>query len=108
MAETQRQPDGRRVRRLSKALTPKQLAELMAVKRMQLIGVQSPIMSLYARDPDIGPLIRRKLLDWLPPPEPWGRGWRLPQITALGERVMMDRCEAEMQHVLPKYEAEPE
>lgn len=100
--------NGMKVRRLSRELTGEQIAELIAVKRLALIEVESPIMSFHGRGPVLKPLISRKLVDWLPPPEPYGRGWRLPKITTLGERVLLDRCECEMQHVLPKYEPEPE
>lgn len=101
---------GTRIHEAAKALTLEQLAELLAIRRHSLVVPENrcPIMRSYVMDDVHRPLTTKRLLSWSTVPG-WAKSkWRMPTITQFGELVLLDRLESEVEHLLPKYEAEPE
>ena len=99
-----------RIADAAKALTPEQMAELIAIKRHALMAPENriPIMRHYVMDDVFGQLTRRRILSWSTV-EGWAKSkWRMPTLTQFGELVLLDRLETAVVHLLPKHEMEPE
>ena len=103
-------PSGRVVHRLALALSPAQLAEMLAVRQATAaVGSASPILASHW--PTYRALVRSGMVDWDAAPEPFGRGWRRPRVTPLGDAVMMHRVEMDLRRLgalPPEEEGEPE
>lgn len=101
---------GMQIDEAGKALTPEQLAELLAIRWMTIVApeTRTPIMREYVMDEVHGPLTRKRILSWSTVPG-WAKSkWRLPTLTQFGELVLLSRLRDAVEHLLPKYEEEPE
>ena len=101
---------GMKIDEAGKALTPEQMAELLAIRWMSIVvpDGRTPIMRDYVMDEVHGPLTRRGILSWSTVPGWTKSKWRLPTLTQFGELVLLSRLQDAVEHLLPKYEAEPE
>lgn len=76
---------------LAEGLTPGQLGELLSLAQTTLaLGGPSFISATARRDPDVGPLVDRRLVTWGPAAS-MGRGHRAYGLTLLGQQVLLQR-----------------
>lgn len=88
----------RLVHRIAVETTPKQVAELLAIRLAMFHRSRMPILQSHWQDPDIQPLIRRRLITWRRV-HGWSSRFRMPTLTELGERVLLDLAEDAMVRV---------
>lgn len=86
---------GKRVHVLARLMPPEAVAELFAIRAANQYPTQCPIHGSHWSGPIYLPLMRLKLVkpEFM---EGWPRGYRRPQITALGERVLLRVAELAM------------
>lgn len=88
----------RLVHRLAVETTPTQVAELLAIRLAMFYRSRTPLLQSHWRDPDIQPLIRRRMITWRRV-NGWSARYRMPTLTELGERVLLDLAEDAMVRV---------
>lgn len=80
--------------RLAKTLTKEQLAEMLAIHRLELWNrtTRAPIGAYHRDGPIYRPLIDNELIRWKPQARQRGTG----HLTELGQRVMICRVEYDL------------
>ena len=104
-------PDlGRQISAAARALTPDQLATLLAIKNEMLVlgADRTPILALHGKSEPYQPMIKQRVLAWTPVTGWSRRKWRLATLTNHGEKVLLRRLRQEVEHLLPKHEDDEE
>lgn len=88
---------GLRIFKYAKALTPEQLAELLALHHTS-VDMDAPacIHVMRGKDAVYKPLIARKLILWDRAPAEWSGSFRAASLTKLGQQVLLNRISDEL------------